>query len=315
MTSKKAFTLIELLVVIAIIAILAAILFPVFAQAKEAAKKTQTLSNIKQSGTSFVLYTADNDDAFPHGNTPNLTSATVRYYNGGTALAPAGWATTALTTFDPKEDANAWANATAGYRKNWDLLKTANPINVQITAWASGYAAPAATPIPVNFNYNGLLQFMSDSSVAQPSRLPLLWQGIGKLGQVGIARSNPRLNCTGTGVCTFNPSGYPQADATATGRGYVITGFTNNSLWGFDQSALYVRTDTSAKALRVAGGNTNGVNNEIPWASLRASDGQFNSTTTFSVWGCRLGSTTPPSYIAAFRPDNDYTDAFGNNCY
>ena len=47
---KKAFTLIELLVVIAIIAILAAILFPVFAQAKVAAKKVSTLSNFKQMG-------------------------------------------------------------------------------------------------------------------------------------------------------------------------------------------------------------------------------------------------------------------------
>ena len=59
---KKAFTLIELLVVIAIIAILAAILFPVFAQAKAAAKKTADLSNFKQIGTGLVLYASDNDD-------------------------------------------------------------------------------------------------------------------------------------------------------------------------------------------------------------------------------------------------------------
>ena len=59
---KKAFTLIELLVVIAIIAILAAILFPVFAQAKEAAKKTSCLSNMKQLGTSFNIYSTDADD-------------------------------------------------------------------------------------------------------------------------------------------------------------------------------------------------------------------------------------------------------------
>ncbi|AIE86395.1 prepilin-type N-terminal cleavage/methylation domain-containing protein [Fimbriimonas ginsengisoli] len=59
---KRAFTLIELLVVIAIIAILAAILFPVFAQAKAAAKKTQDLSNLKQIGTSTMLYVGDYDD-------------------------------------------------------------------------------------------------------------------------------------------------------------------------------------------------------------------------------------------------------------
>lgn len=61
---KKAFTLIELLVVIAIIAILAAILFPVFAQAKEAAKKTVCLSNQKQLGTCLQLYLNDFDDMY-----------------------------------------------------------------------------------------------------------------------------------------------------------------------------------------------------------------------------------------------------------
>ena len=61
---KRGFTLIELLVVIAIIAILAAILFPVFAQAKAAAKKTACLSNMKQIGTAVVLYCNDADGYF-----------------------------------------------------------------------------------------------------------------------------------------------------------------------------------------------------------------------------------------------------------
>jgi len=61
----KGFTLIELLVVIAIIAILAAILFPVFAQAKAAAKNTTALSNLKQAGLAAIMYEGDNDDNFP----------------------------------------------------------------------------------------------------------------------------------------------------------------------------------------------------------------------------------------------------------
>jgi len=60
--SRRAFTLIELLVVIAIIAILAAILFPVFAQAKNAAKKTTSLSNMKQIGLGSMIYLGDYDD-------------------------------------------------------------------------------------------------------------------------------------------------------------------------------------------------------------------------------------------------------------
>lgn len=64
---KKAFTLIELLVVIAIIAILAAILFPVFAKAKQAAKVTTSLSGVKQLAIGVQIYSADYDDrAVPH---------------------------------------------------------------------------------------------------------------------------------------------------------------------------------------------------------------------------------------------------------
>jgi prepilin-type N-terminal cleavage/methylation domain-containing protein len=67
---KRAFTLIELLVVIAIIAILAAILFPVFAQAKVAAKKTADLSNLKQSILATLMYAGDYDDKMAHYNWP-----------------------------------------------------------------------------------------------------------------------------------------------------------------------------------------------------------------------------------------------------
>jgi prepilin-type N-terminal cleavage/methylation domain-containing protein/prepilin-type processing-associated H-X9-DG protein len=61
----SAFTLIELLVVIAIISILAAILFPVFAQAREKARQSSCLSNVKQVGLAFLQYAQDNDETYP----------------------------------------------------------------------------------------------------------------------------------------------------------------------------------------------------------------------------------------------------------
>lgn len=76
----KGFTLIELLVVIAIISILAAILFPVFARARESARRASCMSNLKQAGLAFMQYTQDYDERFPFS------------YNGATgwdtAIAP-----------------------------------------------------------------------------------------------------------------------------------------------------------------------------------------------------------------------------------
>lgn len=92
MRRNKAFTLIELLVVIAIIAILAAILFPAFASAKTAAKKTCSISNMKQLGTAAVLYVNDYDDtAMPlyYYNANNLSlPSTQGFYYWGVLLLP-----------------------------------------------------------------------------------------------------------------------------------------------------------------------------------------------------------------------------------
>ncbi len=93
--SSKGFTLIELLVVIAIIAILAAILFPVFAQAKAAAKKTACLANTKQIGIGLYLYLQDSDDSLPMANYPGWTTGqptTVFAFHNGAGVSELAWA-------------------------------------------------------------------------------------------------------------------------------------------------------------------------------------------------------------------------------
>ncbi len=79
----RAFTLIELLVVIAIIAILAAIIFPVFARAREQARKTVCLSNIRQATTGIMLYVQDYDETMP--------AAAINYWDASDVCLDAGF--------------------------------------------------------------------------------------------------------------------------------------------------------------------------------------------------------------------------------
>jgi len=162
---KRAFTLIELLVVIAIIAILAAILFPVFAQAKTAAKGTASLSNTKQIGIAVVMYTGDYDDTMPLHNAWGDASAPVTV--GGVPLV-------------------TWAQAVMPYMKSGEMLN--DPLaapEVIPTGW------PVAVRMAVNpsFGYNystwnpykgpmastpWVTETRSSSSVAAPADTVLL---------------------------------------------------------------------------------------------------------------------------------------------
>lgn len=71
-TGRSGFTLVELLVVVGIVTVLAAILFPVLAQARESARKTTCAANLRQIGTALVLYLADFDEGFPNTSDPLL---------------------------------------------------------------------------------------------------------------------------------------------------------------------------------------------------------------------------------------------------
>jgi prepilin-type N-terminal cleavage/methylation domain-containing protein len=98
MQKKNGFTLIELLVVIAIIAILAAILFPVFAQAREKARQTSCLSNLKQIGLAFKMYVQDYDEKYPE-NGQIACCSNGQQNSDGVDFGYNGWISNALRPY------------------------------------------------------------------------------------------------------------------------------------------------------------------------------------------------------------------------
>jgi prepilin-type N-terminal cleavage/methylation domain-containing protein/prepilin-type processing-associated H-X9-DG protein len=119
--SKTGFTLIELLVVIAIIAILAAILFPVFAQAREKARGISCVSNEKQMGTAIMMYTQDYDETYPMGLDTN-------------------WH-------------NSWAVTTQPYIKNYGVYRCPDDTKTaQAQSWLVGWSGVA-----ISYGGNGLI--------------------------------------------------------------------------------------------------------------------------------------------------------------
>jgi len=245
MNNRKAFTLIELLVVIAIIAILAAILFPVFAQAKEAAKKTAALSNCKQTGLSFALYTTDSDDIYPLGyrNIGNTWGWNVN------VSQPLGWMGPSFAQGQAARmagDSSHWSNGIAPYAKNVGIMEAPGLPLVNLYGYPdSGNPGQLAAPAHSNLTYNGLLHAWSATAVAAPSQLPLVWMGRGKGNTDGAALSNPALYCPFAGTCMYTPGAPAQVGAPGGIGGYMFTIYT--TLWMYSKGGNVSFCDTSAK--------------------------------------------------------------------
>ncbi len=160
--SRGAFTLIELLVVIAIIAILAAILFPVFAKAREKARQSSCSSNLKQIALAILQYNQDYDKRFISGNNPdNTTCAGI--------VTRTGW--------------RGWiVNGINSYMKSLQIVTCPSNPGGGINRDAGGaLCTGAATATSYFFNYAGLGN-MNMAAIVSPAEYVMMWDSDNPFG-------------------------------------------------------------------------------------------------------------------------------------
>ncbi|HZH98309.1 MAG TPA: prepilin-type N-terminal cleavage/methylation domain-containing protein [Fimbriimonadaceae bacterium] len=306
-SSARGFTLIELLVVIAIIAILAAILFPVFAQAKTAAKKTASLSNLKQQSTAVQIYMGDSDDVFPLAFAPNAPAGD--YSWNYFIPVPA----TMLAASEPTWKRNGAEvfvyNSIMPYMKNLDMLNCPGGVKLSTTgSYGPSSGIPPAINNHVTYTYNGLLNGYGSSGVTSPSKLTVFWHGQGKRSLRGLGYATPWLVCNNSNApCVYVPpktgcaagnngeqGGYTTRTGAGTGNKQGVNIFNNGIIISY--------ADTSAKFKKL-GTPSSDVNQRTdprtdPWARYDA-----NSSPRGRYWdqfNCH------PYF---FRPDFDFSTA------
>ncbi len=284
MKISRAFTLIELLVVIAIIAILAAILFPVFAQAKVAAKKTNSLSNIKQITLACIMYEGDFDDNFPSADEFNDGSGNIFWFPGDGL--PLGW-------IDPNATQN-WAAETLPYVKSRPLY--VNPAAANITNNIFG-VVPALPGANTSYDWNGAADRKNATSVSNPSKL-MLFQATDGTSRDAYIQPTVFGGMHADGSLSFghshNPDGVP-----------VCNGIDINWMGGsFKDGDVYGMSDGHAKYYKrdAVTWQMMGISSPWVWHFDGTNWTQVNSTTTLTArtpnsrnnwesWGqCELSS-------------------------
>jgi len=174
---RRGFTLIELLVVIAIIAILAAILFPVFAQARDKARAASCLSNLKQMGTAWMMYAQDYDELFPI----NCLSSNNTWGSGWSGDGPLG----PCQFMGEMHCFGGWiGNSLMPYTKNagiYECPSTVRGMSVN-TGDANKCINQTRFPIPyryVSYGYNYIaMNGRGLASIQSPANQLAIWDGI-----------------------------------------------------------------------------------------------------------------------------------------
>jgi prepilin-type N-terminal cleavage/methylation domain-containing protein/prepilin-type processing-associated H-X9-DG protein len=250
-TARRGFTLIELLIVIAIIAILAAILFPVFARARENARKASCLSNLKQLGLGIMQYSQDYDEYNPPA----------AGYAGQSNWWDASWVTITQPYVKSVQIFRCPSDTADKTKGGW----VRDGISYQINAYVNDFwnGRYGATTPGGDWIYNDWARPVSLAKINQPATTILVGERHnGEMQSLGTGASGDGNGYVGSAPFTgvnwmdswFGVGEIP--DGTRTGTGYPLRG-NGTSTAAHNEIANYLFCDGHAKAMRPAATNPN----------------------------------------------------------
>ncbi|MCH8274351.1 MAG: type II secretion system protein [Armatimonadetes bacterium] len=220
MVTERGMTLRRIAAVAAILTFAASVFAPMLRSGARAQRteRTTCAANIRQLAGAFLLYAEDHDDRFPLAMT--VDGETGRWRTGEDFKVddygpfPWNWRVTQGRA-RRSENLTHWANAVTAYVPTYDIYRC--PVSPARSLVESGIPAKeysdydrSAAPLPVTYTFNGLLHTYESSAVEASEKLPLLWEGNGKVSFLGFARHNPYLKCTTIDEpCVYRPGGPP----------------------------------------------------------------------------------------------------------
>ncbi|GMV89758.1 MAG: hypothetical protein AMXMBFR81_26890 [Chthonomonas sp.] len=282
---KKAFTLIELLVVIAIIAILAAMLFPVYAQAKQSAKKAVAISNQKQLGLGVILYTSDYDDVYPRNDDCYARSALNPALNAAGYTPSNGDGCSGAGPYPWRMNHYSWQKWILPYTKSVEMFEHPSRQKLDTPAISGGWRqwtenGQIMGGFAINLGLTGALNTYNRSATAA-GRLRNSWLGGTQSSIPNVSQamllfefSNPNINYSPVLVDGVNDplstqTIYPMAirefwaanfkksdascnplaedDASRVSGGVIVVGFADGSAKALQTNAFLSRTPTAAE--------------------------------------------------------------------